>query len=133
MIRSLFVIIFLFLGWSLLRADQTLESDQDFLSQLDRTKNPFEDGYPKPVPVVVPVKHEEPKPVIMPKPAAVPVITLPSLKAQGVIVGEGIQQAIINDKIVPLQGTIEGAQVIAVTKEGVAVLFKGKKFFLKVD
>jgi hypothetical protein len=62
-----------------------------------------------------------------------PEIRLPTLKLQGVVVGEEMHQAIINDQVVPLLGTIEGARVEAVSKEGVELFFKGKKFFLKVD
>ena len=71
---------------------------------------------------------------VMPKiePAALPV-TLPDLHLQGVIVGEDIHEAIINDQVVPLLGFIEGAQVDSVSKDGVELLFKGKKIFLKVD
>ena len=71
------------------------------MCQLDNIKSPFEDGLPKVV--VLPPKPilEAPiKPVEPPKPLPPPVITLPDLKVQGVIVGEGIQEAIINDKVV---------------------------------
>ena len=44
-----------------------------------------------------------------------------------------LHQAIINDQVVPLMGTIEGAQGYISEKEGVELSFKGKKFFLKVD
>ena len=78
------------------------------------------------------VKHTaKVKPKIKPVPP--PVIMLPTLKLQGVIVGEEIDEAIINDKIVPLQGRIEDVQVISVSKRGVGLLYKGKNFFLKVD
>jgi hypothetical protein len=61
------------------------------------------------------------------------VIPFPELNLQGVIVGEDIHQAIINDRAVPLHGTIEGVRVDSVTKQGVELFFKGKKVFLKVD
>ena len=38
-----------------------------------------------------------------------------------------------NDQVVALQAKIEGARLVGVTKQGVTLLFKGKKFFLKVD
>ena len=91
---------------------------------------------PEPVAVIQPAHHEELKPVVLPVhtiPVMKPQIMLPDLKLQGVIVGEEIHQAIINDQVVPLLGTIMGAQIVSVSKQGVALLFKGKKFFLKVD
>ena len=105
---------------------------------------------PVPKPVIInepkPIYHEEPKttfflpkpePEVLPKPkpegAWQPEIVLPSLKLQGVMVGEDMHQAIINGQVVPLFGTIEGARVDSVSKEGVELFFKGKKFFLKVD
>jgi hypothetical protein len=135
MIKLLFLTIFLFAGTCPLKADQTIEDDQDFASDLDNVKNPFEDGYPKPVVVAPVVHHEAPKPVVIPKPkpVIVPVITLPDLHVQGVIVGGGMFQAIINDQVVPLGTFIQGARVISVSDQGVGLSFKGKKFFLKVD
>lgn len=130
--------IFLLMGPYSLKADEAPAGEQDFMSELDNIKNPFDDGMPKPVVVEKPVKHEKPKPVILkpkPKPKRIvpPVISLPALKAQGVIVGENIHQAIIDDQVVPMGGTIKGVQVISVTRQGIGLLFKGKKFFLKVD
>ena len=107
---------------------------------MDNIKNPFEDGFPKPV-VVIPQadcssrgaearrlsQATKPKPVVCTGDFASP------LNLQGVMVGEDMHEAIINDQVVPLQGTIEGARVDSVTKEGVELFFKGKKFFLKVD
>jgi len=123
-------------------ADGKPGSDKGFLDELDNLKNPFEDGIPKPPvvevkPVVqveqpLPVQQYIPKPVEMPKPAPAPVV-LPTLTLQGVMVGGDMHEAIINDEIVPLMGTIQGAQVISVSKEGVGLSYGGKKFFLKVD
>lgn len=121
-----------------LKADEGQGSDQEFLGKLNIIKDPFEEGFP--VPVVVapkPVYQEPKKPVLIqapkPKPPAPPVITLPSLKLQGVVVGEDIHEAIINDRVVPLRGTIKGARVVSVTKKGVGLLYKHKKFFLNVE
>ncbi len=135
MIKLLFLLLFVSLSSYPLRADEAPEGDQEFDSQLDSIKNPFEDGIPKPV-VVEPVHTEDVKPVVVVKPPVVfvpPVITLPALEVQGVIVGEGIYQAIIDDEVVALNGSIKGVKVITVTKQGVGLLYKGKKFFLKVD
>ncbi len=131
--------IFLFMGTYLLKADEAPGGDQEFTAKLDNTKNPFEDGISKPIIIKIAptVHHREHKEqvIVRPKAKAVapPVISLPALNLQGVIVGEGIHQAIINDQVVPLLGTIKGARVDSVTKHGVELFFKGKKFFLKVD
>ena len=135
MIKLFLLMSFLLLGSFPLKADDAPGGDQDFDSELNNVKSPFEDGIPKPV-ILAPVHHEEPKPVIIhrPKPAPiVVVIKLPELKVQGVIVGEDIHQAIIDDQVVPLRGRIKGVTVISVTKQGVGLLYKGKKFFLNVD
>lgn len=122
-----------------LRADEPPGRDQAFMKELDSIKSPFEDGFPQPVIISQPViRPKAPiRRVIKPPKVKVvvkePMVKLPTLDLQGVIVGKGIRQAIINDKVVPLHGLIEGARVIAVNKRGVRLLFKGKKFFLKVD
>jgi hypothetical protein len=144
MIKFILLMIFFFMGTYSLQAQEGLGDDEEFLKTLDTVKNPFEEGIPMPIPPPVqkPAHHhgkkhkkkdnvkppEKQKQVV--KPAE---IVLPALQLQGVIVGGDIQQAIINDNIVPLQGIIDGAQVDSVTKQGVAVTFKGKKFFLKVE
>lgn len=141
MIKLFFLLIFLLAGPYALRADEPHGSAQDFLKELNAIKNPFEDGIPKPVVVVPPPVYVKPLPVVVPKPKPkpkpkpVPVVhvVLPVLALQGVIVGGDVQQAIINDQVVPLSGAIKGAKLISVTKEGVEMVFKGKKFFLKVD
>ena len=145
MIKLFFLILFLVMGSYSLRADESQGDDQDFVNQLSNIKSPFDDGLPKPPPPVVvvpppvlnqnppsqPKKHKHKRRA--PVPVVEPLITPPALNLQGVIVGEEMHQAIINGQVVPLNGTIEGAEVNSVTKEGVEILFKGKKFFLKVD
>ena len=152
MIKLFFLTIFFFVGSYSLKAQevrpwrdlanpedwQTPVSDQEFKSELDNIKNPFEDGIPKPVVVInKSTHHGKPKPIDLHKPISKPVVplrvSLPALNLQGVMVGEDMHQAIINDQVVPLHGTIKGARVDSVTKQGVELFFKGKKFFLKVD
>ena len=134
---SLLTILLVFAGQSLW-AGEPSGGDQDFMGQLDTIKNPFDDGLPKPVIVVPPPVHiQKPKPRVYikpkPMPVIVPMIFLPRMKLQGVIVGEDIHQAIFDDKVVPLLGTIYGATVDSISKQGVGLTYKGKKFFLKIE
>ena len=139
--RKLFLLfmIFILAGSYNLRAEDLMENDDDFIRDLNKLKNPFEDGYPKPI---IREHKQAPKPVEHPKPQSRPTpkppvkkvkVIPPELNLQGVIVGDDMHQAIINDQIVPLKGIIDGAQIYSVTKEGVKFVFKGKKFFLKVE
>src|ERR1035441_5843774 len=96
----LLMIFFLMYPYSL-RAEKPFGADQDFMKDLDNVKSPFEDGLPKPVPVVIPA---EPKPAEF-KPKAIPqgypaLVTIPALHLKGVVVGEDIHEAIINDRVV---------------------------------
>lgn len=131
-----FLIILFFTGIVFIKADEASLNDEDFISALEQVKNPFMVDLPKPVAVPEPLVkapvQKEPQPV-KPVVLAPEVISLPDLQLKGVVVGEEIHQAIINDTVVPLQGIIEGARVISVTKDGVGLLYKGKKFFLKAD
>ncbi len=139
MIKLISLMIFLLMGSYSLRADEMLGKDQELMNELNNIKNPFEDGLPKPVAAISikPIDHPQaptskPKPKPRPKPVPLPV-GLPDLRLQGVMVGEDMHEAIINNQIVPLQGTIEGARVVSVSNRGVELFYKGKKFFLKVD
>lgn len=53
---------------------------------------------------------------------------LPALAVRGIIWGGKFPQAIINDKVVKVGDTIEGARVIDITKEGITCLFQGRQF-----
>lgn len=137
MIKLFFLVIFLLAGAYPLKAEETLEKDQEFMNGLENVKNPFEDGLPPPV-VVEPVHQDQPQPVALPtvsEPVKIvpPQIRLPDLKLQGVIVGEEVHQAIINDLVVPLHGSIGGARLEEVSKLGVVLIYKGKKFILKIE
>jgi len=128
-----FLFAFLFQWLVPLKAQTPQLSDDEFMSTLDSVKSPFEDGIPKPV--VIETKIVEPKvekKVIKAKPVPVKIV-LPDLKLQGVFVGDEMHQAIIDDTVVPLKGKIKGVELESVTKQGVGLLYKGKKFFLKVE
>ena len=120
-----------------LRAEVAGLNDQQFAMMLDQVKDPFVDGIPKPVepikPVLVAVSPEPPMPVQQNRqPIVVPVV-LPALKLQGVLVGDGMNEAIINDRAVPLNYAIDEARVVSVSQQGVGLVYKGKKFFLKIE
>jgi hypothetical protein len=55
---------------------------------------------------------------------------LPQLTVQGVIWGGNLPQAIINNKVLKVGDTIEGAQVKNIGKEGITVLFEGSEYNL---
>lgn len=59
--------------------------------------------------------------------AEVPLLTL---TVQGIIWGGSFPQAIINDKVVKTEDTIDGARITNITKEGVSVLFEGRQYNL---
>jgi hypothetical protein len=134
MIKLIFLTIFLLAGPYTLKAAEMPGHDQDFMKVLDEIKDPFVDGLPKPVVVVPVVAPVVVKPIVKPKgkPVVVPV-SLPQLHLQGVVVNEDIHEAIIDDEVVSLHGKIKEAQVVWVTKQGVELFYKGKKFFLKLD
>jgi len=144
MIKISLLIIFVLSGISTLWADEGAGDDLAFIQQLDHIKNPFEDGLPKPV---IEVKKKQnprrkrslhlhvvkPRALPRPKPVVIVPVKLPALKLKGVMVGDEMHQAIINDTVVSLQETINGARLVAVNKDGVELMYMGKKFFLKVE
>ena len=67
------------------------------------------------------------KPVIKEKEAVKP----PELSVQGMVWGKISPQAIINDKVVNVGDMVEDAKIIAITKDGVRVLFEGEIFLIK--
>lgn len=57
--------------------------------------------------------------------------TLPvSLTVQGIIWGGRFPQAIINNKVVKVKDTIEGALIVAIDKDSITVLFQGRQYNL---
>lgn len=73
------------------------------------------------------------EPEVVEKPAVqegVIAVALPSLNIQGIVWGSRLPQAIINDKVVKVSDTIEGAQIININKEGITVSFGGREYNL---
>lgn len=54
----------------------------------------------------------------------------PSLTIQGIIWGGVFPQAIINNKVVKVGDTLEGARIIGINKDGIRVLFEGREKIL---
>ena len=52
----------------------------------------------------------------------------PSLSVQGLVWGGNFPQAIVNNKIVKVGDTIEGAYIISIDKSGVTVLFEEREY-----
>lgn len=57
----------------------------------------------------------------------------PSLIIQGIVWGGNFPQAIINNKVVKRGETIEGAFIKEIDKEGVTLIFEGRKYKLPVS
>ncbi|HOW36247.1 MAG TPA: hypothetical protein PL155_07525 [Candidatus Omnitrophota bacterium] len=96
-------------------------------------KDPFSSPLPKKK--IIPKKVEERIPV---KPVAEIVkvereIIPPSLSIQGLIWNTDRPQAIINESVVGIGDTIEGAKIVSIQKTGVSIAYEGKTFQIKKD
>ena len=79
-------------------------------------------------PPVAPVKAEPTQPAV----TAVEPVEWPTVTLQGVI-GRGKNgSAILNNKVLAVNETIEGIRVISVGKQGVELEYQGKRRFIKV-
>ena len=78
-----------------------------------------------------PPKIEEKK-VLPPETALEPkiieIVRPPSLIIQGLVWGGSLPQAIINQTIVKVGDTLEGARIIDIKKDGVTITFKDQQF-----
>ena len=52
----------------------------------------------------------------------------PTLSVQGLIWGGNIPQAIVNNKVVKVGDTIDGAKVVTIEKDGVGIFYNGSEF-----
>lgn len=68
------------------------------------------------------------KPVVKPEAAGVKEGPPPSLIVQGLIWGGNLPQAIVNNKVVKVGDTVDGARVISIDKDGVTVLFEERQY-----
>lgn len=56
------------------------------------------------------------------------VVTPPVLTIQGIVWGGKLAQAIINNKVVKVGDTIEGAQIVDINQNGVEIFFSGRQY-----
>lgn len=57
-------------------------------------------------------------------------VQLPVLTVQGIVWGSTLPQAIINNRVLKIGDTIEGARVIDVNKDGVTLFYGGQQYNL---
>jgi len=84
----------------------------------DPFKDPFKEP-PTPEELAVSKVKEVPKEPDKP---------LPAMKVSGVIIGNVVNQAIVNDKIVKVGDSIEGATITSIDKKGMTVFFNNKNY-----
>ena len=58
--------------------------------------------------------------------------SLPSLTVQGLVWGGNFPQAIINNKVLKIGDTIEGARIKGIEKDAVTLIFEGREYKLPV-
>lgn len=110
------------------------EIKDPFLSQLPKKAEPVP-SQPLPlkqVPIIIkPVQKVAPPP---PLPVVDVVITAPKIVVSGLVWGREIkdQQAIVEDSIVGVGGSIKGAKVVSISRSGLKVLYQGKYFTYNV-
>ena len=72
---------------------------------------------------------------VVPQPSEVPggvnkEMPLPRLVIQGVVWGSNLPQVIINNKVLKIGDTIEGARISAISKEGVVLFYGNQQYNL---
>lgn len=95
-------------------------------------KNPFEPALPQKSVEMVPVELKKPgAPAALPP--LEPAITAPALSISGVVWNTDQPQAIINNTIVAVGGTIDGATVLKIERTGVEIFYQGKYFTIPYE
>ena len=74
------------------------------------------------------IKKEAQLPAKVSKQQEPKIVTPPSLIIQGIVWGGSLPQAIINQKIVKIGDTLEGARIIDIKKDGVTIAFQDQQF-----
>ena len=95
-----------------------------FAEKVEYTSQDLRDPFQSPFELYKPVEEPEEKP---------PPVRggLSHLEVQGIIWDSKIPQAIINNTVVKAGEVIEGAEILAIRKEGVYVLYEGKQYILR--
>jgi hypothetical protein len=57
-------------------------------------------------------------------------VSLPSMSVQGMVWGGKYGQAIINNQVVKVGESINGAELVSVSKDGIKLLYQGQTFIL---
>ena len=98
-------------------------------SEFKQVWNKVKIKYSKSIPIKVEEKKEPEKKTEEPETFNPPV----SLTVQGLVWGGAVPQAIINNKVVNMGDVIEGAEVIEISKNGVILLYKNRRYTLSLS
>lgn len=115
------IMIIFFIGISILNegfAEIIAKPNVEYTA--DGLRDPFE-GY---------LSEQEEASQVPPPPEEQEVPALPPLTIQGIIWGGRFPLGIINNKVVKIGDTIEGAQIIDISKDGVIVSFADRQYNL---
>ena len=76
------------------------------------------------------VKREVAKRTDSSQPIAPAAVVAPNLAIQGIVWGGKIAQAIVNNKLVTVGDTVEEARIVAITGDGLEIIYKEKPFHI---
>lgn len=114
-----FISVFILFGFMPTSSESEVTTRPNLEYKADGLRDPFE-GYI--------AKKEERK--VSEVPTQEVSVSPPTLTVQGIIWGGLFPQAIINNKVVKVGDTIEGAQIMDIKKEGIVVSFKNRQYNL---
>ena len=98
-----------------------------FFKSVEYTSQDLRDPFQSPFELFKPVEEPE-----RPKKEEAPIVGgLSYLEVQGIVWGSSMPQAIINNTVVREGETIEGAEILAIRKEGVYVLHEERQYILR--
>ena len=103
-----------------------------FAEKVEYTSQDLRDPFQSPFELYKPVEEPVEEPGEEPEEKPPPVIGgLSDLEVQGIIWGSKTPQAIINNTVVKAGEVIEGAEILAIRKEGVYVLYEERQYILR--
>lgn len=118
-ITLFFSALFIIFGFMPTSSESEVTTRPNLEYKADGLRDPFE-GYI--------VRKEEQK--VSTVPSQEVSVSPPTLTVQGIIWGGRLPQAIINNKVVKIGDTIEGAQIMDIKKKGIVVSFKNREYNL---